>query len=635
MSLFGWISGLLIVTSIRLNYTSIAPSTALCFMVLSASLLVYARDPENVVKRAIVVVSTVVILLFSVILLIGNYFGTRFAIEYLGIKSPSTGTVYSAGHMSPITGVTFFVVTLGILFLVLTFKRERRFKQAAAFSATVVSLIGFIVLLGYTYGTPLLYGGNIIPVALPTALAFLSLGIGIISASGADVLPISMFTGPTVRSQLMRAFFPAIIIYVLIDGLLYKTELTRTGNPALKASFIALFSIIIVGVIISRIAKSIGNELDRAHSERDKAESEIRFLASIIKNLPDAVCAIDLKGIIIAWNGAAEKLLGYKAEEIINTPITVIIPEEIARKDREHFLTILNAEGGLSGYESVRLTKDGRRIPVELTGVAIKDKTQKITSYASIMVDITERKTAEGERLKSHVLESIGILAGGIAHDFNNLLTAILGNITVAKMFVTPGDKAFNRLADAEQVCLIAGQLSQQLLTFASGGNPVRKIAQLSGLIKETANAILGGSNVSFEINWPDDLYPLSVDEGQMQQVFSNLIANAKEAMKKEGRLAIRGENLHIAAQDSIPLQEGYYVKIAIHNTGAGIPEENLARVFDPYFSTKDTYNQKGLGLGLAVCYSIIKRHDGLITVGSEVGKGTTFTIYIPAFGYK
>jgi len=537
--------------------------------------------------------------------------------------------------MSPITVITFLVVGLGIVFLAQAIKGGERFKQAASLSATVVSIVGFVIILGYTYGTPLLYGGNMVPVALPTAVAFLSLGLGMITASGQDVLPVSMFTGPTVRNQLMRAFFPAIIIYVFADGLLYKTELSRTGNPALKASSIALLSLIVVGVIISRIAKSIGNELDQAHVERDKAESESRFLASIIKNLPDAVYAIDLNGNTIAWNSAAEKLLGYKAEEIISRPISMIIPEELARRDLEHYLTILNSEGGYSGYESVRLTKDGRRIPVELTGVAIRDIAQNITSYASIMVDITDRKTAEEERLKSHALESLGILAGGIAHDFNNLLTAILGNISVAKMFVPPGDKAFNRLADAEQVCLIAGQLSQRLLTFASSGNPVRKIAELSDLIKETAKPILEGSNVSFEMEWPHDLYPLAIDEGQMQQVFTNLITNAKEAMGRGGRLTVRGENLHISAQDSIPLREGYYVKIEIRDTGVGMPEEIMARIFDPYFSTKDTYSNKGLGLGLAVCYSIIKRHDGLITVESEAGKGTTFTIYIPVSGYN
>jgi PAS domain S-box-containing protein len=332
----------------------------------------------------------------------------------------------------------------------------------------------------------------------------------------------------------------------------------------------------------------------------------------------------------MAWNRGAEKMLGYKAEEIIGKPITTIIPEEISRQELEHCLTILNTEGYFSGYESVRLAKDGRRVPVELTAVAIKDKAQKIKSYASIMVDITDRKKAEEERLKSHMLESIGVLAGGIAHDFNNLLNIINGDIHVAKMFVQPGDKVFTRLADAEQICEIAGDLSKRLITFATGGDPVKKNMSLSGLLTETVTTLLKGSNINPEFDLPDDLYTAAIDEGQMKQAIHNLVVNAREAMPKGGTLAVRGENVRISAQDSLPMHAGNYLKISFRDTGAGIPSENLAKIFDPYFTTKNTYYQKGLGLGLAVCYSVIKRHDGLITVESEVGKGTTFIIYLP-----
>jgi PAS domain S-box-containing protein len=366
-------------------------------------------------------------------------------------------------------------------------------------------------------------------------------------------------------------------------------------------------------------------------TEYRRAEEEIRFLASIIENLPNAVCAMDTKGAMMAWNRGAEKMLGYKAEEIIGKPITTIIPEEISRQELEHCLTILNTEGFFSGYESVRLAKDGRRIPVELTAVAIKDKAQKIESYASIMVDITDRKKAEEERLKSHMLESIGILAGGIAHDFNNLLNIINGDIHVAKMFVQPGDKVFNRLADAEQICEIAGDLSKRLITFATGGDPVKKNMSLSGLLTETVNTLLKGSNIKPEFDLPDDLSPVAINEDQMKQAIHNLVINAREAMPQGGTLAVRGENVRISAQDNLSMQAGDYVKISFRDTGAGIPSENLAKIFDPYFTTKNTYYQKGLGLGLAVSYSIIKRHDGLITVESEVGKGTTFIIYLPA----
>jgi PAS domain S-box-containing protein len=366
-------------------------------------------------------------------------------------------------------------------------------------------------------------------------------------------------------------------------------------------------------------------------TERKKAEDEIRFLAAIIQNLPAAVCAIDLQGNLVAWNDSAEKLLGYKADEIIGKPITSVIPEEIAQPELTHCLTLLNTDGYFSGYESVRLAKDGKRIPVEMTAVAIKDRAQNVKNYASIMVDLTDRKKAEEERLRGHMLESIGILAGGIAHDFNNLLNVIVGNIAVAKMSVQPGSKAYNRLDDAENVCGIAGELSTRLITFATGGEPLKKSASLTELFRNTVALLMKDSTIKTVLIMPDDLYRVSIDEGQMKQVINNLIINAKEAMHQGGTLTVRGENLHITAQDNIPMREGDYLKISVQDTGAGIPAENMSKIFDPYYSTKDTYSQKGLGLGLAVCYSVIKRHDGLITVDSQPGEGTTFNIYLSA----
>ena len=366
-------------------------------------------------------------------------------------------------------------------------------------------------------------------------------------------------------------------------------------------------------------------------TERKKAEDEIRFLAAIIENLPEAVCAIDLQGNVVSWNSRSESLLGYTADEIIGKPITTVIPEEIAQQELDHCLTLLNTDGYFSGYESVRLSKDGKRIPVELTAVAIRDRSKNIKNYASIMIDLTDRKKAEEERLKGHMLESIGILAGGIAHDFNNLLNVIVGNIAVAKNTLQPGDKAHSRLDDAENVCGIAGELSKRLITFATGGEPLKKSLSLSELIGNMVKSMLKDSAINVEFTFPDDLYRVAVDEGQMKQVINNLVINAKEAMPDGGTLSIRGENLRISAKDNIPMREGNYLKISVQDTGAGIPAENLAKIFDPYYSTKDTYSQKGLGLGLAVCYSIIKRHDGLITVASQAGEGTIFHIYLPA----
>jgi PAS domain S-box-containing protein len=366
-------------------------------------------------------------------------------------------------------------------------------------------------------------------------------------------------------------------------------------------------------------------------TERILAEEKIRFLASIIENLPDAVCAVNDKGETVAWNKGAEKILGYKAEEIIGRKITVIIPEERAQKELDHCFALLNTEGHFSGYESVRIARDGRLIPVELTGVTIVDKEQKSRYYASITTDITERKKMEQERLKSHMLESIGLLAGGIAHDFNNLLTILLSNIYIVKTLIPKQEKAAERLTHMEEICVLASELSRRLITFSTGGDPIKKILTLSGLLTETVPLMLKGSDINLLIDLPDDLHAVAIDEGQMKQVISNLVYNAREAMPGGGSLTIRGENLSVSSDDSLPIRKGDYVKISFTDTGVGIPAENLAKIFDPYYSTKDTYSQKGLGLGLAVCYSVIKKHGGLITAESEVGKGTTFHIFIPA----
>ena len=366
-------------------------------------------------------------------------------------------------------------------------------------------------------------------------------------------------------------------------------------------------------------------------TERKRAEDEVRFLAGIIQNLPDAVCAIDTSGIVVTWNNGATRMLGYSAEDIIGRPVTAIIPEDMAQREFDHCLVKLNAEGYFTGYESVRVDKEGRRIPVELTAVAIRDHTEKITHYASIMIDLRDRKKAHEEKLKVHMLESIGLLAGGIAHDFNNLLTSIIGNIEVAKLSLSPDDKAYDRLDDAARVCQLASELSRKLITFATGGDPLRRPMLLSGLLAETVTSLLHGSSIDVELKLGENLHEVAADEGQMKQVFINLAMNAKEAMPQGGTLVVRGENIHVSADDKVPMREGDYLAISFKDNGAGIPSENLAKIFDPYYSTKDTYSQKGLGLGLAVCYSVIKRHKGLITVQSQAGEGTTFQIYLPA----
>jgi CheY-like chemotaxis protein len=245
------------------------------------------------------------------------------------------------------------------------------------------------------------------------------------------------------------------------------------------------------------------------------------------------------------------------------------------------------------------------------------------------MVDITERKKMEEELLRAQKLESIGLLAGGIAHDFNNILMAILGNISLASMEAPSNSRIVERLTAAEKASLQAKDLTQQLLTFSKGGAPIKSTASVANLIRDSADFALRGSNVRCEMIIPDDLWPIEVDQGQMNQVINNLIINADEAMPDGGIIAVRAENVILDSESAaaLPLRPGGYVKLTISDQGIGIPPEHLSKIFDPYFTTK----QKGSGLGLATAYSITQKHDGYITVESRLGAGTTFTILLPA----
>lgn len=245
----------------------------------------------------------------------------------------------------------------------------------------------------------------------------------------------------------------------------------------------------------------------------------------------------------------------------------------------------------------------------------------------AVLRDIHARKMGEKELAKGHKLESVGLLAGGIAHDFNNILVAILGNINLALLNTEPKAANYSLLQEAEKATLRAKDLTQQLLTFAKGGDPVKKLAMIREIIEDSANFVLRGSNVRCQVTSPKELWPVEIDQGQMSQVIQNIIINGNQAMPEGGIIKVNCENIDFERSKKEGLTPHDYIKISIKDSGIGINPAQLDKIFDPYFSTK----QQGSGLGLAVCHSIINKHDGIIQAYSEQGSGTTFTLYLPA----
>ncbi len=259
----------------------------------------------------------------------------------------------------------------------------------------------------------------------------------------------------------------------------------------------------------------------------------------------------------------------------------------------------------------------------------VKGQTDIDSLCKSIRYSI-ERKKLEEEVLRARKLESIRILASGIAHDFNNILQGVIGNISAAKLLLSPKDAAVPPLDNAETESMRAGALTKQLISLARGGASAKKKAFIGDLVKSAAIYSLDRSRFKAEFRLPGDLRAVEVDEGQIMEVVHSIVLNAQEAMPDGGTINIVAENIAHGGKDVLPLEEGEYVKISVSDAGIGISGENLAKIFDPYFTTKKIGVQKGTGLALAKCYSIIKNHGGLITVDSKAGAGTTFHIYLP-----
>jgi PAS domain S-box-containing protein len=362
-----------------------------------------------------------------------------------------------------------------------------------------------------------------------------------------------------------------------------------------------------------------------------KLAAERERLAVTLRSIGDGVICTDAAGDIVLMNMVAEELTGWSEKEAIGRALHEVfyIINEKTRKRCDNPVEKVLETGGVVGLanHTVLVSRDGTERILADSGAPIRGKDGEIIGVVLVFRDVTERRKMEEELQKVEKLESIGVLAGGIAHDFNNILTAILGNITLAKIYAESDDKILERLTEAEKASLRAKDLTQQLLTFSKGGAPIKKTASIRELLKDSVSFILRGSNVKCEFFLPDDLWSVELDEGQMNQVINNLVINAQQAMPEGGVMNVRAENMAVGKGHGLPLKEGKYVKIAIEDQGTGISKEHLSRIFDPYFTTK----QKGSGLGLTTAYSIIKNHDGYISVESRLGEGTCFNIYLPA----
>jgi two-component system, cell cycle sensor histidine kinase and response regulator CckA len=365
---------------------------------------------------------------------------------------------------------------------------------------------------------------------------------------------------------------------------------------------------------------------ERKLAEDSLRESEEKYRI-LVENSVDAVFLAARDGRIFAANNAACDMFGMSEPEIITSGRNGIVDLNDPR------LSIALKERARTGKFTGELhfkKKDGTVFAAWVSSTIFMDSHGNERA-CNVVHDITERKKYEEELFRIQKLESLGLLAGGIAHDFNNFLSVILGYISLAKMAVTPEDEIFNLLDESEKASINAQNLTKQLLTFATGGAPVKEIASIAEIIKEASTFVLRGSKSHCEFLIEDDLWPAEVDAGQINQVINNVVLNASQAMPEGGIIRVTANNLIVGEKSGLPVKTGKYIRISISDHGFGIAEKHLLKIFDPFFTIKQQRN----GLGLTTTYSIINKHEGHISVESKLGIGTTFFIYLPASDKK
>ncbi|HOO70829.1 MAG TPA: response regulator [Spirochaetota bacterium] len=377
---------------------------------------------------------------------------------------------------------------------------------------------------------------------------------------------------------------------------------------------------------LETIAAHTGSVIKRMTVEEALKKSEARY-RRLIETMNDGIFILNQDNTISYANDKFCKLLGFSIEEISGAPVTGFMDN----LNKRIFLMVMGS-GYVAEYRSIDMewiNKSGSVVYSILSPQIMKESETGREERFAVVTDITEHKKMEQELIKIQKLESLSLLAGGIAHDYNNILTGILGNINLAKINFEPESDIYGILDEAEQASLKARDISQQLLTFSKGGDPVKKPVNIRDILYGSASFSLRGSNVKSEFFIADDLWIVDVDEAQFSQVIDNIIINAMQAMPRGGTVKVFAENAVVSTIDSLPLREGKYVKVSIKDHGMGIPEEYSEKIFDLFFTTK----QKGNGIGLATSFSIIKKHSGHLSYESIPGKGTTFHVYLPASG--
>ena len=371
---------------------------------------------------------------------------------------------------------------------------------------------------------------------------------------------------------------------------------------------------------------------ERKRAEEALKQSEEKY-RQLFETMMDAYASVDMKGNILETNSSFNEMLGYTAKEVQSLTYMDLTPEKWHVFESDIIKKQVEVRGYSDIYVKEYIRKNGTAFPVELRTFLIRDKQGNAAGMWAIVRDISDREKLQAQLLQAQKMESIGILAGGIAHDFNNILGIILGNIELAIDDIPTWNPATINLDEVKTASLRAKDVVRQLLSFARKTKLEKKPINIIPIVKESFKLLRSSIPTSIEIrqNIPKNIDTILADPTQINQIIINLCTNADHAMPDGGIIAVTLKNVELdkdAAAQHPELKPGRYVKLTVSDEGHGISQEEIDQIFDPYYTTKEI--GRGTGMGLAVVHGLVKEHNGLIEVESEIGKGTTFSIFFP-----
>jgi len=683
ISIAGWTLNWLILASISNDYIPMPLSTALVFIVLSGALLVYLRQSASTHVRMLAKIGVLLVLLVTIILLVDFLSGWALDIERFWINSPGKFQNVPINHMSPITATNFILAELALL-LLLNFPGQKHARGAAAILATLVVSVGMVVLIGYFHAEPLLYRGTIIPMALTTAIAFVFLGSGITAAAGQDNWPIRAFTGSSVRARLMRAFLPISIAIIVIGDGSEIYILPLVGTHIISESFTALFSVILVGIITSKLSHIIGDEIDSTKAQRKLAEDSLKQSEESLK-LAQRISKFaswdwNIKDGTLSWSDEIYRQYDLEINEIIPSYeawTTFVHPDDLDYANRS--VKQMLEEDKPYSINIRMISKKGRLFFIRTEGTVYKDENGKVVRVIGTQHDITERKAAEEElnKYRVHLEELVKERTASLTSKTEQLIE----NHTALTVLVEELNSANAELILAKERAEAADRIKSVFLATMSHElrTPLNSIIGFTSIILEgfsgplndeqTKQLELVKSSGNHLLSLINDVLDISkIEAGQfkiepsrfeMRNVINAVVNTVAPLAKKQG-LSLHVEvapmvgtivNDHRRVEqillnllsNAIKFTEKGEVKVEctvsdgqvithVIDTGIGIKPQNMENLYKPFLQLENGLSRRfeGTGLGLSISKKLVEAMGGRIWAESEFRKGSVFSFSLP-----